>query len=440
MDHSWVGDAAPNAISGAEKAAVVQGSAAPKVVMDATQALGILEDEKGTIVASNRGDVDGSDDEEGAAGVRKRRKLAWTESSKGSVVRDMIRSVYLLVDCSKEMKPKHDSHLRPNKPRCVNDVVRQFAKDFFNQNPISQLGLVVLRGTEDGGTGAEILQPLTCGNASLVPNRLSQILSNTSLDCRGTASLQKGLEVCLASMSTIPSHLSKEIVVLFASTSTDDEGVVSGQSGGLIDGNSTVSRLRESSVRVSVVCLEAEVYVCRKVSNLCHGSFSVPLSRRHLQSILSSFTQPPPTMSKRKTATLVEYGFPILFNNDVPTLVADPNTQTSSFSLSGYRCPRCHTMLSTVPCTCIVCGLSLILSTHLSRSHHHLFPVPPYVETTVGTSCHSCLKTFNKVKPGKDVSKDEMRFKCAQCGNIYCVYCDEFVHSRLFSCPGCLLR
>ena len=51
----------------------------------------------------------------------------------------------------------------------------------------------------------------------------------------------------------------------------------------------------------------------------------------------------------------------------------------------GYVCPRCQSFCCELPTECLVCGLSLVLSPHLARSYHHLFPVLPFAEVKPST-------------------------------------------------------
>ena len=41
---------------------------------------------------------------------------------------------------------------------------------------------------------------------------------------------------------------------------------------------------------------------------------------------------------------------------------------------------RCKARVVDLPCSCHVCGLTLISSPHLARSYHHLFPVRAFTE------------------------------------------------------------
>jgi len=52
-------------------------------------------------------------------------------------------------------------------------------------------------------------------------------------------------------------------------------------------------------------------------------------------------------------------------------------------SSSAYLCPRCGTRATDIPTSCCVCGLQLNSSSHIARSHHHLFPVPNFIEYDV---------------------------------------------------------
>ena len=43
-------------------------------------------------------------------------------------------------------------------------------------------------------------------------------------------------------------------------------------------------------------------------------------------------------------------------------------------------CARCKARVVDLPCSCHICGLTLISSPHLARSYHHLFPVKAFTE------------------------------------------------------------
>ena len=41
---------------------------------------------------------------------------------------------------------------------------------------------------------------------------------------------------------------------------------------------------------------------------------------------------------------------------------------------------RCRARVVELPCSCHICGLTLVSSPHLARSYHHLFPVRAFSE------------------------------------------------------------
>lgn len=155
---------------------------------------------------------------------------------------------------------------------------------------------------------------------------------------------------------------------------------------------------------------------------------------------------------------------------------------------TAYVCPRCYNRTSEIPTQCCVCKVQLNSSSHIARSHHHLFPVPNYnelnlVQTSadkrgfhayrlhdalpekelgikkpnvedelkrkseindvddlvkkidekdlVGiiTHCKGCLEEFNS---------SSLAMHCPTCDHIFCIECDLFIHNSLHNCPGCI--
>ena len=122
----------------------------------------------------------------------------------------------------------------------------------------------------------------------------------------------------------------------------------------------------------------AEVHVLRRATEETGGTYGVALNESHLQELLLAHAPAPPAPVGQLVADLVRMGFPqrapeedanAVYVGEVPVLHA-----------GGYTCPRCKARTQELPCSCHVCGLTLISSPHLARSYHHLFPVGPYEE------------------------------------------------------------
>jgi transcription initiation factor TFIIH subunit 2 len=93
--------------------------------------------------------------------IRKRRKrLEQNDYAQRNrrVVRDMIRYVYVLIDCSRWARQK-DQVLGGTKLEVTAQLLREFIREYYDQNPLSHLGFVTLQGGE-----AEILTNLSSGS------------------------------------------------------------------------------------------------------------------------------------------------------------------------------------------------------------------------------------------------------------------------------------
>ncbi|GMH56237.1 hypothetical protein TrRE_jg10382 [Triparma retinervis] len=351
----------------------------------------------------------------------------------------MIRSMYLLIDMSTSMLPSPSTHLPPSLPSTVLRSTMTFLKKFREANEIGRVGIACLRGGEDS-TGAESVLSLTPSSHPSILQTLHSLLSNPNSSCSGLPSLQKGLEVVLQSLSTVPRHSSREILIIYSSITTSDEGIT-GLPGGLLDNPGTLGRLIEAKAKVHVICLNSEVRAARVLAERTGGTFHVPLNNAHLSSILTSLVTPPPAaLTAVSTCQMVEYGFPQQITNDVKTLVG------GAYSLSGYSCPRCRHMSPSVPCACEVCGLRLILPTNLAKSYHHLFPPPNTEAWKEGGTCVSCGGKFKgqgeaagkRKWGGKKKGGWEQMRKCKECKSVFCTDCDNFRTTGIFNCVGCL--
>lgn len=201
-------------------------------------------------------------------------------------------------------------------------------------------------------------------------------------------------------------------------------------------------------------------------------------------------TTPPATPSSSSTgaeeeaaikSSLLMMGFPSRIVDPAPTLCACHSRPTRG----GYNCSRCASKVCSLPTACPACGLTLILSTHLARSYHHLFPLQNWSEVSWSRATHSkqkccfgCQAAFpeNPIKPhphdvsssvepwktslagtasrpikpkpnantvtgtSKDGVSESGRYECGNCGRFFCIDCDVFSHEVVHNCPGCQSR
>eukprot|EP00803_Ostreobium_quekettii_P003879 evm.model.scf_167.20 EVM.evm.TU.scf_167.20 scf_167:126901-131500(+) len=355
---------------------------------------------------------------------RARRKRLMESHRTARIHRGMIRYVQLLLDFSQAAAMQD---MKPNRFVVMLGIVKAFIREYFDQNPLSQIGIIMLRNGV-----AEHLSHLSASPESHIM-RLSG-----AVDIDGAASLQNGLELAVDALKSVPSYGHREVIAMVASLNTCDPG----------DIRKTIKMCKQHSVRVSVVGLAAEVYVCKHVAQETGGSHSVALNERHLERLMLDLVAPPPAIAASAAATLVRMGFPEK-NPDGPTGSAFIGP-SCTLKTGGYTCNRCRARIAELPSECHICGLTLVSSPHIARAYHHLFPVEPFeevpgaeVERLADCSsngwaeaqgeralCFGCRQELQGEGAG-------LVLRCSRCRNMFCFDCDSFVHESLHNCPGC---
>lgn len=145
---------------------------------------------------------------------------------------------------------------KPSRMAVVAKQVEAFIREFFDQNPLSQIGLVALK---DGV--AHSLTDLGGSPESHIKALMGKLGSS------GDASIQNGLELVHDFLSHIPSYGHREVLILYSALSTCDPG----------DVMETIQKCKLSKIRCSVVGLSAELYICKYLCQETGGSYSVAL-------------------------------------------------------------------------------------------------------------------------------------------------------------------
>lgn len=341
----------------------------------------------------------------------------------------------LILDLSFAMTEKD---LRPTRFLLTLRYAAAFINEFFEQNPISQLGLI---GMRDGL--AKRISDLS-GNAV---DHLTALSNLRSSDPQGNPSLQNALEMARAALFHAPSHGTREILVISGALLSSDPG----------DIHTTIASLISDHIRVSVIGLAAQVAILSEICSKTHGDYNVAMHEEHFRTLFMGVTTPPPMQSKdQNKSSLLMMGFPDRMVAKTLTLCACH----SKLSRGGYLCSRCGSKVCSLPAECPACGLTLILSTHLARSYHHLFPLKNWREVSWteatrsdANSCFSCQapfppaprrqsppdarKTSRKGEAASRTVSESHRYACTECGEHFCIDCDVFAHDVVHNCPGC---
>ncbi|KAJ0083275.1 general transcription factor IIH subunit 2 isoform X1 [Pistacia vera] len=349
------------------------------------------------------------------AQYRRRLRARSLSANASRIQKGLIRYLYIVIDLSRAAS---EMDFRPSRMAVVAKNVEAFVREFFDQNPLSQIGLVTIK---DGV--AHCLTDLGGSPESHIKALMGK------LECSGDASLQNALDLTQALLNQIPSYGHREVLILYSALSTCDPGNIM----------ETIQQCKKSKIRCSVIGLSAEMFVCK---HLCHetgGSYSVALDESHFKELILEHAPPPPAIAEFAIANLIKMGF--------PQRAAESSTSICSCHKEakvgvGYTCPRCKARVCELPTECRICGLQLVSSPHLARSYHHLFPIAPFDEVPPSNlndphirsqkTCFGCQQTLLNLgnKPGLCVA-------CPKCKKYFCLECDIYIHESLHNCPGC---
>ncbi|CAJ2511513.1 Uu.00g071380.m01.CDS01 [Anthostomella pinea] len=370
---------------------------------------------------------------EGLAEAEKRARLLKDTTP---LQRGIIRHLVLVLDMSFAMTEKD---LLPSRHELSMAYASEFVREYFEQNPISQLAVIGMRD------GVAVRISDMSGNPT---EHLEKIQEWVKQEPQGSPSLQNALEI------HTPTHGTREVVIVYGALMSSDPG----------DIHDTIQSLIKDRIRVSIVGLAAQVAICEELCSKTNGgdnsSYSIALHEQHFRDLLLAVTTPPVTRTQEQSnASLLMMGFPsrTLAAGDSINYCACHNRPTRE----GYGCTRCGSRVCRLPAECPGCGLTLILSTHLARSYHHLFPLRnwvevPWSEARRSKACCSCLAPFPDVPggakgkgKGKGKGKEKPdrlplkglsesgRYACEVCRSHFCIDCDLFAHEVLHNCPGC---
>ncbi|KAK6398883.1 hypothetical protein LTR65_000440 [Meristemomyces frigidus] len=324
------------------------------------------------------------------AGKRKRLLKDTTPLQRG-----IIRHTLLVLDLSDAMNEKD---LRPTRHLLTITYTIAFVREYFEQNPISQLGILGMR------EGLAIRVSDMSGNPNDHITALKQLRST---EPKGNPSLQNALDMARAALYHTPSHGTREVVIVLGALLTSDPG----------DIHDTIKACIRDRIRVRIIGLAAQMHICAEICRKTNGGdenyYDVAIDEVDYRQQLMAITTPPVLRStdteaqKNNQAALLMMGFPSRIVEEKATLCACHGNLTRG----GYLCSRCKAKVCNLPATCPTCDLTLILSTHLARSYHHLFPLRNWSEVSWrrarqkgSTQCYGCLSGFPPVPAQQEVA------------------------------------
>ncbi|KAG9677709.1 transcription initiation factor TFIIH subunit H2, variant, partial [Aureobasidium melanogenum] len=198
--------------------------------------------------------------------------------------RGIIRHCLLVLDLSIAMTEKD---LRPTRFLLTLTYTIAFVREFFEQNPISQLGILGMRD----GLAVRISE--LSGNPN---DHITALKELRKTEPKGAASLQNALDMARAALYHTPSHGTREVVIILGALSSSDPG----------DIHQTINACVRDKLRVTVIGLAAQMHIC---ADLCArtnagdtGSYNVALDEPHYRELLMAITTPPVMRQTSSTA------------------------------------------------------------------------------------------------------------------------------------------
>ncbi|TKC37386.1 hypothetical protein EI555_009334, partial [Monodon monoceros] len=347
----------------------------------------------------------------------------------GQVQLGMMRHLYVVVDGSRTME---DQDLKPNRLTCTLKLLEYFVEEYFDQNPISQIGIIVTKSkrAEKLTELSEMKNPLVIligllKVPSLPLNRITAINHTDSNNILFFKHINYSI-FFLPSKLTIYLDFTKtlkaakiRVSVIGLSAEVRVCTVLARETGGIYLESSIFThnyyvkiyfenehfqmvKLLQNYIEITVHSYVWKAVVSSLLLLILLGTYHVILDESHYKELLTHHVSPPPASSSSE-CSLIRMGFPqhtiaSLSDQDAKPSFSmahlDSNTEPG-LTLGGYFCPQCRAKYCELPVECKICGLTLVSAPHLARSYHHLFPLDafqdiPLEEHNGERFCYAC--------------------------------------------------
>ncbi|KAI4208129.1 MAG: hypothetical protein LQ348_000329 [Seirophora lacunosa] len=324
--------------------------------------------------------------------------------------RGIIRHLLLIIDLSTAMIEKD---LRPTRYLLTIRYCQDFVNEFFEQNPISQIGIIGMRD------GLAIRVSDMSGNPS---DHISNLQALRKEDPKGQPSLQNALDMARAALFHAPSHGTREILLLFGSLLSSDPG----------DIHTTISSLVNSHITTTVIGLSAQVAICLTLVKRTnpHSNpqkhYNVALDEVNYRELIMRLATPPESHSQQAATAANDSNKSSLLMMGFPSRVTDPK-----------------------PSLC-ACGALNGTSKRVDIARLPTKPAFSDARNAESASTEPSQAALLGSKQGGNAPRQRRtddstvsesgRYECGTCGQFFCVDCDVFCHEIVHNCPGCLSR
>lgn len=409
-----------------------------------------------------------------------RDRLKGPSTEHSILARNMFRYVYFIVDLSfivpfkySTISPEGDEEADALEAQecieiaerllVIEKAVIKFISEFFEQNPISILGIIALKHDRSAFMISSIHEPKD--SASLIEEYLAYMkayvdatmmeirtrnsgLHTTESVAKNGPSLLSGISLALKGLNAQKIPAPREVIVFYSSIFTLDDPKVSANFYTQKDDQKVLTF--PPHISLSVISTKPPCHLITQLCRLSTGSCRVALDEKDISYLLVKQSLPSHVEDPNQPAALIPQGFPESLED--PT---DPKT-------TGFICPRCEATVPGLPARCAVCGLNLVTNNALTRLSRHIHVIPKFVyhsehRSTSAEYWH--LKANNNGAVGTYWEEAKKRgpcsgeivecagcftkllkqdtVHCAACLGIYCPTCEVVIQDQLFHCPTC---
>ncbi|KAF7458683.1 transcription factor TFIIH with a vWA domain [Cryptosporidium felis] len=382
----------------------------------------LVETEGGLIVV----DEEGKCDLVGVADVSTTEMLK--QNSAQNIRRGLLRNIVIILDMSSNML---ELDYKPDRVQCMVKCNEIFMRQLLDENPLTQISVVSIYDS--------IGEVIISYNSNF-DEIMSSILNYLKKGCRGSMSLQNGLEKAKYLLTSIPPYGTKEIILYLGSMRSIDNSFLY---------NEWIEGFCSNNITINAVLFIPELYIIKTITKTTGGVCLCAMNNDHLLRLtLDNFIKPPPNnlACTPLNINLVTMGFPDYICNQTHPFGCSCHR---ALTYNGYSCPKCRSIVCQIPMKCPVCSIYLISPNHLAKSFAYLFQHPTITPIStkemekangqIFEKCELCDNLFpdDYHLSGEPRKSNNIEYMCTNCSTNFCDECCRFILSTLHQCPNC---
>ncbi|KAI3385563.1 hypothetical protein SNEBB_008543 [Seison nebaliae] len=188
--------------------------------------------------------------------------------------KNLMRHLVIVVDAS---ECENDTDIWPTRFHVIRRQVVRFVRQFFDENPLSHIGIIIGRNEEAERIVKFGATPKQCCDA--FTNFCNREKNSDGYICQGTFSLHACLDLVVGTLKTVPMEAARSAIILTSSLNTNDSQNV----------YERITKLNTMNTQCSVISLVGEVFVFQQMAKLTKGKYFVAVDETDMMNILDEY-------------------------------------------------------------------------------------------------------------------------------------------------------